>query len=158
MGASPPPRAPPRHLFHHHSVTVCLHYHRSWMNPGWGLSLGSSGGPSPPAPPPLPPTLCPQAPLHQQPHPNTHKHSTLFQRLNPEERVLLLPASYLLQIWRSSEAGSVRHRGTVNSWQALCTRTTSAAADLFKLWGGVPINVYKTPNPFFPDRWRPHRS
>lgn len=98
----------------HHSITVCLHYLRSWMNRGSGLSLGSSGGPTlpclPPPTPSLPPPLCsiqpppttpPQHIVHSHtnayrvielppPLPSTHTH-----RLKPWESVSFLSASYL---------------------------------------------------------------
>lgn len=130
---------PPRHLSHHHSITVCLHYLRSWMNRGSGLSLGSSGGPAlpcPPTPPPslstLPPPTTP--PQHIHLHTNTESRGATTSPLShthqvkPWERVLVLSASYLWQILRPSEAGSLHHQ--LFSKQRCCTSAMRAPVDL----------------------------
>lgn len=110
---------PPRHLSHHHSITVCLHYCRGWMNHSWGLSLGSFGGPTLPCLPPSPPlsdrNVSPAAPPQARAHTQTHVGSfphTHVKRIRG--RLLLLPTSYLWQILKPFVAGALRHRGTIN--------------------------------------------
>lgn len=79
---------PPRHLSHHHSITVCLHYCRGWMNHSWGLSLGSFGGPTLPCLPPSPPlsdrNVSPAAPPQARAHTQLPPHT---RQENPWETV-----------------------------------------------------------------------
>lgn len=77
---------PPRHLSHHHSITVCLHYLRSWMNHGSGLSLWSSGGSALPCLPSPPPSLSvyaasPNNPTPAHTHANKHTQESWSCRL-----------------------------------------------------------------------------
>lgn len=61
----------PRHLSHHHSITVCLHDLRSWIKGGSGRSLGSSVSPTLALFSPshcLPPTTPPSTHIHFPTH------------------------------------------------------------------------------------------
>lgn len=139
---------PPRHLSHHHSITVCLHYLRSWMNRGSGLSLGSSGGPALPPVYPFPlshPSLCTLPPPTTPPQPSTCTQTEPWSRLLSlslslahinwsNGRVLVLSASYLWQILKSFVAESLHHQGTISCsrGRGATHRAMSAAADLLK--------------------------
>lgn len=150
---------PPRHLSHHHSITVCLHYLRSWMNRGSGLSLGSSRGPALPciqSPPSLPPSLpnCPCC-LPQQPHPSTYTqtHTVSWSHLlSPthinwsHERVcyfspLLIFGRYWGLLWLITPP-SGHHQ--LFSRQRCCTWAMLAAVDLLRpeLWRRARIKMW----------------
>lgn len=89
---------PPRHLSHHHSITVCLHYLQSWMNHGSGLSLGSCGCP---ALPHLPLSAFPNNPAtaHTHAHKVTPTHIKWIHKIVFNSFPLLISGRYRGLLW-----------------------------------------------------------